>query len=40
VSAAKRVFDVALAGAGLGLSWPLGLVIAALVKLEDGGPIF
>jgi lipopolysaccharide/colanic/teichoic acid biosynthesis glycosyltransferase len=40
VSAAKRVFDVALAGAGLGLSWPLGLVIAALVKLEDGGPVF
>jgi len=40
VSAAKRVFDVALAGAGLGLSWPLGLVIAALVKLDDGGPVF
>jgi lipopolysaccharide/colanic/teichoic acid biosynthesis glycosyltransferase len=40
VSAAKRVFDVTLAGAGLGLSWPLGLVIAALVKIEDGGPVF
>ena len=40
MSAAKRVFDVALAGAGLGLSWPLGLVIAALVKLDDGGPVF
>jgi lipopolysaccharide/colanic/teichoic acid biosynthesis glycosyltransferase len=40
VSAAKRVVDVALAGAGLGLSFPLGLVIAALVKLEDGGPVF
>jgi lipopolysaccharide/colanic/teichoic acid biosynthesis glycosyltransferase len=40
VSAVKRVFDVVLAGAGLGVSWPLGLVIAALVKLEDGGPVF
>jgi exopolysaccharide biosynthesis polyprenyl glycosylphosphotransferase len=40
VSAAKRAFDVALAGAGLGLSWPLGVLIAALVKLEDGGPVF
>ena len=40
MSTAKRVFDVALASAGLGLSSPLGLVIAALVKLEDGGPVF
>jgi lipopolysaccharide/colanic/teichoic acid biosynthesis glycosyltransferase len=40
VSAAKRAFDVALAGLGLGLAWPLGLAIAALVKLEDGGPVF
>jgi len=40
VSAAKRAFDVALAGVGLGLAWPLGLAIAALVKLEDGGPVF
>jgi lipopolysaccharide/colanic/teichoic acid biosynthesis glycosyltransferase len=40
VSIAKRVFDLVLAGAGLGLSWPLWLLIAALVKLEDGGPVF
>jgi lipopolysaccharide/colanic/teichoic acid biosynthesis glycosyltransferase len=40
VSATKRVFDVGLAGAGLGLSWPLWLVIAVLVKLDDGGPVF
>jgi lipopolysaccharide/colanic/teichoic acid biosynthesis glycosyltransferase len=40
VSAAKRVFDVALAAVGLVASWPLWLLIAALVKLEDGGPIF
>lgn len=37
---AKRSFDVALAGLGLALSWPLWLVIAALVKLDDGGPVF
>ncbi len=40
MSVAKRAFDIALAGAGLGLSWPLGVLIAALVKLEDGGPVF
>ncbi len=40
MSATKRVFDVGLAGAGLGLSWPLWLVIAVLVKLDDGGPVF
>ena len=38
--AAKRVFDVVLAGVGLGLSCPLGVLIALLVKLEDGGPVF
>jgi lipopolysaccharide/colanic/teichoic acid biosynthesis glycosyltransferase len=40
VSAAKRVFDVVLAGGGLALSWPLWMLIAMLVKLEDGGPVF
>jgi lipopolysaccharide/colanic/teichoic acid biosynthesis glycosyltransferase len=40
VPAAKRVFDVVLAGVGLGLSCPLGVLIALLVKLEDGGPVF
>ena len=40
MSAPKRAFDVALAAAGLGLAWPLGAVIAAPVKLEDGGPVF
>jgi lipopolysaccharide/colanic/teichoic acid biosynthesis glycosyltransferase len=34
------VFDVVLAGVGLGLSCPLGALIALLVKLEDGGPVF
>jgi lipopolysaccharide/colanic/teichoic acid biosynthesis glycosyltransferase len=37
VSLAKRTFDVALAGVGLSLAWPLGLAIAVLVKLEDYG---
>jgi lipopolysaccharide/colanic/teichoic acid biosynthesis glycosyltransferase len=37
---AKRAFDVALSGAGLVASAPLWAMIAALVKLEDGGPVF
>ena len=36
----KRAFDATLAGVGLILSAPLWLVFAALIKLEDGGPIF
>jgi lipopolysaccharide/colanic/teichoic acid biosynthesis glycosyltransferase len=40
VSAAKRAVDVTLAAAGLGVAWPLGVLIAGLVKLEDGGPVF
>ena len=35
----KRAFDVALAGAGLLLSFPLWLLIAAAIKIEDGGPV-
>ena len=37
---AKRALDVTLSGAGLVASAPLWAVIAALVKLEDGGPVF
>jgi len=37
---AKRAFDVALSGAGLLASAPLWGVIAALIKFEDGGPVF
>jgi lipopolysaccharide/colanic/teichoic acid biosynthesis glycosyltransferase len=40
VSAAKRLLDIVLAGCGLILAAPLSLVLAALIKLEDGGPIF
>ncbi len=36
----KRLFDVCLAAAGLVASAPLWLVVAAAVKLEDGGPVF
>ncbi len=36
----KRVFDVALSGAGLVLSAPVWAVAALLIKLEDGGPVF
>jgi lipopolysaccharide/colanic/teichoic acid biosynthesis glycosyltransferase/glycosyltransferase involved in cell wall biosynthesis len=39
-SALKRPFDVALSGLGLLGSLPLWALIAAAVKLEDGGPVF
>ena len=40
IPAAKRALDVLLSGIGLIVSAPLWGVIAALVKLEDGGPVF
>jgi lipopolysaccharide/colanic/teichoic acid biosynthesis glycosyltransferase len=36
----KRFFDIVLAGTGLLLSLPLWGLIAAAIKLEDGGPVF
>jgi len=36
----KRTFDVALSGVGLIASSPVWLVLAAAVKLEDGGDVF
>jgi lipopolysaccharide/colanic/teichoic acid biosynthesis glycosyltransferase len=36
----KRAFDIALSGAGLVLSSPIWLVLAAAIKIEDGGPVF
>jgi lipopolysaccharide/colanic/teichoic acid biosynthesis glycosyltransferase len=36
----KRLFDASLAGSGLLMSAPLWAVIAAAIKLEDGGPVF
>lgn len=38
--AGKRLLDVVLSGTGLLVSSPLWLVLAGLVKLEDGGPVF
>jgi lipopolysaccharide/colanic/teichoic acid biosynthesis glycosyltransferase len=37
---AKRLLDVAGAGAGLAVLWPALLLIALLVRLHDGGPAF
>lgn len=37
---AKRALDVALSGAGLIVSAPIWAVLATLIKLEDGGPVF
>jgi lipopolysaccharide/colanic/teichoic acid biosynthesis glycosyltransferase len=37
---AKRALDVTLSGAGLVASMPVWAAVAAVVKLEDGGPIF
>lgn len=36
----KRLLDMTLAGGGLIVSAPLWAVIAALIKIEDRGPIF
>jgi len=36
----KRLFDILLSGAGLLISFPLWLIIAGAIKVEDGGPIF
>jgi lipopolysaccharide/colanic/teichoic acid biosynthesis glycosyltransferase len=38
--AAKRAFDIVLAGAGLLASWPLWVVFALAIKAEDRGPVF
>ena len=37
---AKRAFDVIFSAAGLILLWPLVLLVAFLIKLDDRGPIF
>jgi len=35
----KRTLDLVASAVGLLLLWPLFLVIAALIKMEDGGPV-
>jgi lipopolysaccharide/colanic/teichoic acid biosynthesis glycosyltransferase len=37
---AKRIFDLFWATVGLLLLWPIFLVVAVLIKLEDRGPVF
>jgi len=37
---AKRLLDIVLAGCGLVTSAPLWALIAAIIKLQDGGPVF
>jgi lipopolysaccharide/colanic/teichoic acid biosynthesis glycosyltransferase/glycosyltransferase involved in cell wall biosynthesis len=36
----KRLFDILLSGTGLILSTPVWAMAAALIKVEDGGPVF
>jgi lipopolysaccharide/colanic/teichoic acid biosynthesis glycosyltransferase len=40
IPVAKRALDIALAGIGLLASSPVWAVLAAAIKLEDGGPVF
>jgi lipopolysaccharide/colanic/teichoic acid biosynthesis glycosyltransferase len=40
IPAGKRALDVLLSGMGLVASSPLWLLLAALIKLEDRGPVF
>ena len=39
-SKAKRWFDFFWSVVGLCLSWPIFVLIALVIKLEDGGPVF
>lgn len=36
----KRAFDLFWAGVGLLFLWPLFVVVALLIRLDDGGPVF
>ena len=40
IPAGKRALDVTLSGVGLMVSSPIWAVLSALIKLEDGGPVF
>lgn len=39
-SKAKRAFDIGFASVGLTLSSPVWLLLAIVVKVQDGGPVF
>ncbi|WP_448377448.1 sugar transferase [Fervidobacterium sp.] len=36
----KRLFDILASAVGLIVLWPIFVVIAVLIKIEDGGPVF
>ena len=36
----KRALDIALSAGGLALSAPIWAILATIIKLEDGGPVF
>jgi lipopolysaccharide/colanic/teichoic acid biosynthesis glycosyltransferase/nucleoside-diphosphate-sugar epimerase len=36
----KRLCDVVVAAVGLAVTWPVFLVVAALIKLDSSGPVF
>lgn len=36
----KRIFDILVSVAGLGVLWPLFLLVAVLIKLDSKGPVF
>jgi lipopolysaccharide/colanic/teichoic acid biosynthesis glycosyltransferase len=36
----KRLFDIVVSGAGLAVLFPVSVLIAIAIKLEDGGPVF
>ena len=36
----KRLFDIVVSGSGLAVFFPVSLLIALAIKLEDGGPVF
>src|SRR5262245_55198227 len=40
MNAYKRMFDLLFSALGLVLLWPLIGIVALLIKLQDGGPIF
>jgi lipopolysaccharide/colanic/teichoic acid biosynthesis glycosyltransferase len=39
-SMGKRALDLTVAGAGLIMSAPVSALLAALIKIQDGGPVF
>jgi len=40
MTTAKRLFDVFWTVLGLAVLWPLFLLLALAIRLDDGGPVF